>query len=914
MIALSQIANFSSLDAAFEQVLKRSKQAGMDGITPFDYNQNRKINLQELSWALKAGVYKASPIKQFSMTKKGKERELGILTCTDRIIATAIGKALSKAIEPLLSDNCYAYRFGKSALSAVAEVEKYIQGGYRFILKTDICDFFNTIAHTILLEKLKPYLDGDAMLDLITVLISAPTYFEGQTRERNEGLCLGSPLSPVLSNLYLMAFDYNFKDQEDYQYFRFADDLLVLSPEDNKVSTVLSEIKNELSEINLSLNTDKTQITEAEIGIDYLGFKLDANGIEASSEAEQALTEMLEDEWVESRELELEERLANIVQKLTFWNAYYHNMISGGMLGVVASIYKGMLSDEEIINYRQTLNDDNIEYTLLVADAWAARGHFIQALNEYEYFFGLRNFEPVSAIEELVQLYRRYFIRYDTKIMQEIINFYADEKCFNTADFLTRLIKRTDEDEMIDVTWEPIGYSEEEIEMYLDTFFQRKDIYGLEVMDEKERRVVIHEQEVQPDLIKRHLAGEITLDTCCFDQNGNTKFMVFDIDVSKAIMLQNYDAPEKIDQYTEQADEMGQKIVRLLEDYGTKAYLEDSGGAGRHIWAFLKQKTPYRKVSEFMQMIVDNTTCITESITVELFPPNRQIKISQRAPFIKVPFGRNVRTEKMSCIFDINGTRVCNWRQLSSSIVKNDTDSLLKNYRKVKKIDLKDLSLSDDFQRLGNLSPNVEQIINGCQIMRRICLKAVDTHFLNHFERLALLYVFGHLGDEGKLFLHYIIGKTMDYDEKVTNYFIGKLPESPVSCTKLREELLEFSGGKCRCCFKKPEGCYESPVLHALSIETYSVEDSDITFPVGRSKKEAEVVGYYDLKQSIEDKVTQLLEINKQIKGLEITKMGLKKEIASAFTMLETQQLETSYGNISVYYNGGEVKITLNVE
>ncbi|MEG1107072.1 MAG: hypothetical protein RSE20_10100, partial [Eubacterium sp.] len=127
----------------------------------------------------------------------------------------------------------------------------------------------------------------------------------------------------------------------------------------------------------------------------------------------------------------------------------------------------------------------------------------------------------------------------------------------------------------------------------MDNFFQQNFFFGLDVLYEKERRVVIHEQEVQPDLIKRHLAGEITLDTCCFDQNGNTKFMVFDIDVSKAIMLQNYDAPEKIDQYTEQADEMGQKIVRLLEDYGTKAYLEDSGGAGRHVWAFLKQKTPY---------------------------------------------------------------------------------------------------------------------------------------------------------------------------------------------------------------------------------------------------------------------------------------------------------------------------------
>mgnify|MGYP006074156915 FL=1 len=89
--------------------------------------------------------------------------------------------------------------------------------------------------------------------------------------------------------------------------------------------------------------------------------------------------------------------------------------------------------------------------------------------------------------------------------------------------------------------------------------------------------------------------------------------------------------------------------------------------------------------------------------------------------------------------------------------------------------------------------------------------------YLSHFERLSVLYVFGHKGDEGKEFVHTVMGFTLNYQYSITQKFITKLPEKPVSCVKLREQykLITAEYG-CNCNFKRTKNCYPSPVLHAI--------------------------------------------------------------------------------------------------
>lgn len=210
------------------------------------------------------------------------------------------------------------------------------------------------------------------------------------------------------------------------------------------------------------------------------------------------------------------------------------------------------------------------------------------------------------------------------------------------------------------------------------------------------------------------------------------------------------------------------------------------------------------------------------------------------------------------------------------------------------------------------LTANVEQIIKHCAIMRRLALKAVDTRFLNHFERLALLYVFGHLGDEGAQFLHKIIAHTMDYNKKTTDYFIGKRPELPVGCSKLKEELSYLGSDACHCRFKVPKGCYFSPVLHAIAIDTFGSEDGKITLPVAKESKKDQVIEFFSSNQRLEEKIAEVLEINRQIKDLENQKDQCKDAIKKILQRAEEKIISVELGSARINEDG-ELEILLKL-
>ena len=93
----------------------------------------------------------------------------------------------------------------------------------------------------------------------------------------------------------------------------------------------------------------------------------------------------------------------------------------------------------------------------------------------------------------------------------------------------------------------------------------------------------------------------------------------------------------------------------------------------------------------------------------------------------------------------------------------------------------------------GELPNSVKVVLERCNLMRYLCQKAKTTGYLTHFERLSVLYVFGHLGEEGKLFVHTVMEFTLNYQYHVTDKFIQKLPAKPVSCLKLREQYKQIT-------------------------------------------------------------------------------------------------------------------------
>lgn len=185
-------------------------------------------------------------------------------------------------------------------------------------------------------------------------------------------------------------------------------------------------------------------------------------------------------------------------------------------------------------------------------------------------------------------------------------------------------------------------------------------------------------------------------------------------------------------------------------------------------------------------------------------------------------------------------------------------------------------------------------------------IKAVKTSYLTHFERLTVLYVFGHLGDEGREFVHKVMSFTLNYKYNVTENFIRKMPEKPVSCVKLRDQYKRLTAEfGCSCIFKRSKNCYPSPVLHAISL----ADDlqSDITLPTSRSltkEKENKVKAEMNVHTKADDLATRLLDMRKQKRALDKNIRKIEKELGEIFDIQKIDCLEIEMGMLTRRKNG----------
>ena len=181
--------------------------------------------------------------------------------------------------------------------------------------------------------------------------------------------------------------------------------------------------------------------------------------------------------------------------------------------------------------------------------------------------------------------------------------------------------------------------------------------------------------------------------------------------------------------------------------------------------------------------------------------------------------------------------------------------------------------------------------------MRYLVSKAVTTGYLTHQERMSILYVFGHLGEPGKEFVHTVMNKTVNYQYIITQKFINKLLSKPISCIKLREQYKSITAEYgCNCVFKRTNGCYPSPVIHALN----STDDNiGVTLPASRTISREKQQGIYhemNMHIRVQELAGKILELKKQKRGIEKNVEKTEKELCSIFDSVETDCMEVDMG------------------
>jgi RNA-directed DNA polymerase len=264
-----------TLEIAWKNVKRNKGAAGIDGVTIEQFETSHKYYLARLHQRLKEGNYNPQAIKRVNIPKDGgKTRPLGIASTEDRVVQTALKLVLEPIFEKEFLPCSYGFRPGRNAKDALREVDQLLKAGYAWYVDADIQSYFDTIPRQRLMDQVKARISDGRVLELIQKCLDQSVMEEGKQWNPTEGTVQGSPLSPLLSNLYLHALD-KIMSEKGYKWIRFADDSVVICNSGAEAETTLNDMREWMHENGLRLHPDKTRIgncRKKEQGFDFLGY------------------------------------------------------------------------------------------------------------------------------------------------------------------------------------------------------------------------------------------------------------------------------------------------------------------------------------------------------------------------------------------------------------------------------------------------------------------------------------------------------------------------------------------------------------------------------------------------------------------------------------------------------------------
>ena len=349
------------LEHAYDRCRSNGGASGVDGQTFADieaYGEDRWLD--ELAEELRNQTYRPQPVRRVFIPKPdGKQRPLGIPCIKDRVAQMAAVLVLEPIFEADLEPEQHAYRPDRSALDAVRQVERLLRSGHTEVVDADLSGYFDSIPHHELMKSASRRISDGRMLRLLVMWLEAPveeTDATGNhhrtTRNKDEGMGSpqGSPISPLLSNIYMRRFVKGWKTggherRLDAHIVNYADDFVICCR--GTADEAMTVMRGIMSKLKLTVNETKTRLCRLpDETFDFLGYTLGRNydrrtgvpyvGPRPSSKKIQRLCREISETTARGTTLlDVNEQIGRINRKLRGWSNYFR-------IGTVSQSYRAV--------------------------------------------------------------------------------------------------------------------------------------------------------------------------------------------------------------------------------------------------------------------------------------------------------------------------------------------------------------------------------------------------------------------------------------------------------------------------------------------------------------------------------------------------------------------------------------------
>ena len=320
---------------ALQRVKANRGGPGVDGMTVEQLPVYLRTHWLAIRNHLLGGTYEPDPVKRVEIPKaSGGVRKLGIPTVLDRFIQQAMLQALQGIWDGTFSEHSYGFRPGRSAHQAVAQAQRYVAAGYRYVVDIDLEKFFDRVNHDRLMGRVAKRITDKRVLKLIRGFLNAGVLEDGLVNSTDEGTPQGGPLSPLLSNIVLDDLDREL-ERRGHRFVRYADDCNVYVRSRRAGDRVMASVKRFITRrLKLKVNKSKSAVGRPG-GRKFLSFLLSGHEPKRriAPEAIERLKKRVRELTSRTRGVSIERMVKELGRYLRGWRGYFGICESRSVLG-----------------------------------------------------------------------------------------------------------------------------------------------------------------------------------------------------------------------------------------------------------------------------------------------------------------------------------------------------------------------------------------------------------------------------------------------------------------------------------------------------------------------------------------------------------------------------------------------------